>query len=99
MYDYIIKLTKEYERIILVDGVNSTSLADSIMAYIKKNNYDLRVVVLLAGDFEDFTTLFKIYEFSDKIKLFGRNKQYGGLMNLVDTGLWTEEQVFEAILH
>lgn len=40
-----------------------------------------------------------MYEFSDRFKFFSREDVFGSIVNYVETGVLTWEEVFSAILH
>lgn len=43
--------------------------------------------------------LYDMYEFSDRFHILSREEQYGGLLNFVDTGLLSAEEMLDALLH
>ena len=98
MCSELIKLTKEYDRIIVIDDIDTHVLMDKFLSSGAFHNCKKKIAVLLADECRDLYSLYKTYEFTDQIVILGRSKQFGGLMNLVDAGLLTEEQVFDAIL-
>lgn len=57
-----------------------------------------KVLMLTADKYEDMVGLYYTYEFSDRIRMIGGNRQHGGLMNYVAHGLLTEEEMFESVL-
>ena len=64
-----------------------------------KNKNSTMVVVLEESGFSQYLfDLYKTYEFTDKISLFFEREQYGGIMNLLKTGILSDEEVVEAIL-
>lgn len=57
------------------------------------------VLVLGESEFaQTISDLYKTYEFTDKINLFVERDQYGGIMNLLKTGILSDEEAVEAIL-
>lgn len=42
--------------------------------------------------------LYFMYEFSDRFRLLSREECFGGILNLVDTGILTKEEAFSALL-
>ncbi len=59
----------------------------------------IRVVELESGDMADFLRFYKMYEFSDRICVLEETKQYGSLLNYLKTGLLSQEEYSEALLH
>lgn len=57
-----------------------------------------KVLVLPVDKCKNLTDLYYTYEFSDRIRVIGVNRQHGSLMNYVANGLLTEQEVFESIL-
>lgn len=57
-----------------------------------------KVLVLPADECEGLEGLYYTYEFSDRIRVAGRSRLYGSLMNYVDLGLLTEQEMLEAVL-
>ena len=51
------------------------------------------------AEFAAIQKLYHTYEFSDHIHFVALNDQYGSLFNYVKTGLLTEEEMIEALLH
>ncbi len=62
------------------------------------NDSHRKIKIISCDELEEIDTLFYLYEFSDKVKMIGRNIQYGNLFNLVDEGIITEEDVIESFL-
>ena len=46
----------------------------------------------------EFIHMYHMYEFSDSFLLLGTSRNYGGLLNMVDTGMMTGDEVVEALL-
>lgn len=44
-------------------------------------------------------SLYDSYEFSDRFHILSREEQYGGMLNFVDTGILSTEEMIEALLH
>lgn len=57
-----------------------------------------RALLLSANECKELEELYYTYEFSDRIRMIGRDRRQGSLMNCVDQGLLTEQEMFEAIL-
>lgn len=49
-------------------------------------------------EYKELIRLYYMYEFSDKVRIIGRTNQHGNLMNYVDNGLVTEEEISDLIL-
>ena len=48
---------------------------------------------------EEFKGFYYLYEYSDNINVITDNPQYPTLLNYVKTGLLTEDEMLEALLH
>lgn len=95
----ISSLLNEHNIILIIEGSNnSEKLIKQILSSNAYKNTTSKVKVISADEYPEMTSLFYMYEFSDKVRIIGRSDQYGGLLNLVDAGLITEEEVFEAIM-
>ena len=70
----------------------SMRLADMTL----NDNIVLRYVS--AEEFFLLDRLYHMYDFSDKFYIISRENMYGNIFNLVDCGLLTDEQAYEAIL-
>lgn len=57
-----------------------------------------KVLVLPVDKCKELAELYYTYEFSDRIRMIGGNRQHGSLMNYVVHGLLTEQEMFESIL-
>lgn len=51
------------------------------------------------GEAQTLCRLYDSYEFSDRFHILSREEQYGGLLNFVDTGILSAEELLEALLH
>ena len=49
-------------------------------------------------DFSEFLRVYFLYEFSDHISLISKEHTYGGILNLVETGILTLEEAQAALL-
>lgn len=43
--------------------------------------------------------LYFMYEFSDRFRLLSREEGFGGILNFLDTGILTKEEVFRGLLY
>lgn len=50
-------------------------------------------------DFSEFLRVYFLYEFSDHISLISKEHTYGGILNLVETGILTLEEAQAALLY
>lgn len=89
-----------YDVILLIGtwGSGDGDLAGRILNSQALQRSEKKVLVLPAGKYKDFVELYYTYEFSDKIRMLGENRQHGSLMSFVALGLLTEEEMFESIL-
>ena len=98
----ISQLLSEYDLILLVED-ESDELSDSLYRLITNayahSNSTKRICFISSSKCKDVLSLFYTYEFSDKIKIIGKNRQHGGLYNLLTTGLLTEDEIITAMLH
>jgi len=68
-------------------------IPSSFDMYVKEN-----VRVVSGQEMNIILEYYRMYEFTDRLKILGENKQFGGLVNYLKNGILTEEEVFEAIL-
>ena len=55
--------------------------------------------VITKSEYEDSVNLYHMYEFSDKFKVISDSIQYGSMLNYLSTGVISQEEYFEALLH
>lgn len=94
-------MIKEYDLILLVEDYDnsfSKDLVDRLKRCDAYKQSDKKICIFGADECKDMISLYYTYEYSDKVKVVGRSRQYGGLFNLVEAGLITYNQAFEAIL-
>lgn len=92
---------KIYDLIVLVKNNTDDSLGGMIGRIQNSRafrNSQKRILVLPADKYIELVTLYHTYEFSDRFRVIGKSVQHGELFNYVDSGLLTEEEVFELIL-
>jgi len=75
---------------------------ENVRIYMSETSYsgvkeNVRIISLV--EIEEILKLYHMYEFSNRLQIIGKNKQYGSLLNYLDTGILTETEVFEAILN
>ncbi|MCI8959116.1 MAG: hypothetical protein HFG62_08355 [Lachnospiraceae bacterium] len=58
-----------------------------------------RTLRITKEDHEVLYRLYRMYEFSDRLRVMETEGQYGGLENYVRLGILTREEMFEALLH
>lgn len=90
-----------YDLILLVDSDAPSSVGGLLGRLLNSQAFrksQKKILVLPSEKYQDLSLLYHTYEFSDRFKVIGRNRQYGGLFNYVDNGLLTEQEVFELIL-
>ena len=51
------------------------------------------------SEMQDILKLYYLYDFSDRIALFSQESIFGGLLNFVDTGILTMDELARALLH
>lgn len=105
---------KEYDQIVLFSGdgrmeqnlwtleeLPEQKPADEILTkfcgFIRSQNRR-NILVLSAEECKVLAELYNTYEFSDRIRMIGGNRQHGSLMNFVAQGLLTEQEMFESVL-
>ncbi len=64
----------------------------------EKQGYD-NTRLLARAEMEELLSLYRLYEFSDKVTVISETTQYGGLINYVKNGLFTPEEMVDAILY
>lgn len=90
-----------YDLILLVDSGGPSSVGGLLGRLLNSQAFrksQKKILVLPSEKYPDLRLLYHTYEFSDRFRVIGRNRQYGGLLNYVDHGLLTEQEVFELIL-
>ena len=87
---------EEFDRIILVDmeRTDQKVLEDFYESEAFKKT---RSRILILSE-EEFLTLYRMYEFSNKVFLFSQEDSFGGLYNYVKTGILTVEEAISAFL-
>lgn len=60
--------------------------------------WGLEQKVITEEEVEEICSLYYLYEFSNRFRIVSRENNYGSVFNLVDSGLLTYEEAFEAIL-
>lgn len=90
-----------YDLILLIDSEDSSSVGGLMGRLLNSPVFrrsEKKILVLPAEKYQDLVSLYHTYEFSDRFRVVGRSRQHGGLFHYVDSGLLTEEEVFELIL-
>ncbi len=89
-----------YDVILLTGTRNSDEgdLAGRLLNSQALQRSEKKVLVLTADKCKDLAGLYYTYEFSDRIRMLGVNRQHGSLMSFVAHGLLTEEEMFGSIL-
>lgn len=103
-------LLRKNAHIILVQLDVSDSFVSKIGDYLdKKRRKDILLIKqnkikekynngVNDSDLEKLFKLYRIYEFSDRVILISKEKNYGDLFNYVNTGLISEREMLEALL-
>lgn len=55
--------------------------------------------VIDARQFDAMVKMYHTYEFTDHIRIITHDKKYGSMLNYLETGLLTEDEYIEALLH
>lgn len=70
-------------------------LVEKIRQESCENNYIFSIV----NNENENVMLYFLYEYSDTIQLIYENPQYPSMLNYVKTGLLTEEEIVQVLLH
>lgn len=92
---------KLYDLILLVESEESSSVGGLLGKLLNAQAFresEKKILVLPSERYRDLVSLYHTYEFSDRFRMIGRSRQYGGLFNYVDNGLLTEAEAFALIL-
>lgn len=81
----------------LCSKVGSTELIFYIPCYIMSESHQDNIRILKKTESEELIKLYHLYEFSDKFRLLSNNENYGGIINLLNTGVLTEDEMYEAL--
>ena len=90
-----------YDLILLVknDGTDSIGgMVGRIQNSRAFRNSKKRILVLPAEKYGELVSLYYTYEFSDKFRVIGNDRRFGGLFNYIENKLLTEEEVYELLL-
>ncbi|MCX4351283.1 MAG: hypothetical protein OSJ60_06560 [Lachnospiraceae bacterium] len=82
------KLEACVQRQILIMG-----LKDDVFA--SKKEYQ----VITEQEYNLILRLYRMYEFTDKLRVIAPSPQFGSMFNYLSTGIITQEEYFEALLH
>lgn len=72
-------------------------LPEKNISKIPNKNIDCRQIT--KKEQQALKRLYCMYEFSDQFQLISQESQYGSLLRLVDTGILTVEEAFQALLY
>lgn len=98
------RLMSQYDRIFLVFDKNLYELL------VEKKDSESKILFLfpddsfpeherhLCEDGKKFQELYFMYEFSDRFQVLSRSEYFGSMLNLVDVGILTYEELVEALL-
>lgn len=70
---------------------------EKINVTLQSSNVD--VCVISKTDLTFLLNIYRMYEFSDRITLISESSQYPSLLNYILTGMLTEEEFIDALLH
>ena len=91
----------EYDLILIIDdsdAIKSKIIEERLRKSVAFKDSKKKVMILTSNECKEMLSVFYTYEFSDKVKVISRNKQFGGLFNLVEADLMTDEEMFQAIM-
>ncbi|MCI8507153.1 MAG: hypothetical protein HFJ06_01125 [Lachnospiraceae bacterium] len=92
---------RTYDLVLLVESEEVRSVGGLMGKLLNSQAFrksEKKILVLPAEKYRDLLSLYYTYEFSDRFRVVGRSRQYGGIFNYVDNGLLTEAEAFELIL-
>lgn len=69
----------------------------SVEALAEGSNYSCRRISV--PKMARLKELYFMYEFSDRFRLLSREESFGGILNFLDTGILTKEEVFRGLLY
>lgn len=82
------KLESCYQKQILIMGLkDETDVAERGYKVITKQEYNF------------ILQLYRMYEFSDRLKIISPSLQFGSMLNYLSTGIISMEEYFEALLY
>ncbi len=55
--------------------------------------------IITEQEYSSILQLYRMYEFTDKLRIVSHFLQFGSMLNYLSTGIITEEEYFEALLH
>lgn len=55
--------------------------------------------VITEQEYNLILRLYRMYEFTDKLRVIALSPQFGSMFNYLSTGIITQEEYFEALLH
>lgn len=90
-----------YDMILLAEPEGDGAEGDLTRRFLSSQIFrqsEKKVLILSAEKNKELAELYYTYEFSDKVRIIGGDKQHGDLLNLIDSGLITEQEAFELIL-
>ncbi len=90
-----------YDLVLLIEAENGGAGGGLFGRFLNSQAFrrsEKKVLALPAEKYNELIELYHTYEFSDRFRVIGRNNQCGSLMNYVDNGLLTEQEMFELIL-
>lgn len=82
----------------LFNSKKSKQIDLEIWSSINVSNCDL-IKILSNKDMAELIEQYCLYEFTDQIRVVSKSSQYGSMLNYLSTGIMTEEEYFEALLH
>lgn len=72
----------------------------SLLFHCMNNNINLDCVKQISKtEMEEFLTLYKMYDFSDKVQIIADSDQHGSMFNYVKTGVLTKQEMVDALLY
>lgn len=83
------RLITEYDRLILFD-----SNENDFNKYMKNSN----IIDIKKSEADRILDLYRCYEFCDRVILVSDGKNYGSIVNYIQTGVLTSEEVAKALM-
>lgn len=102
--EWLEKMMSEYEKVFLVLDKNLYKLLSAEkctknkILFLPLDDSLTKYPKVSSEDSKQLHELYNMYEFSDRFQVLSRNECFGNLLNLVDTGVLTREELVEALI-
>lgn len=80
-------ILKNYSKKYLFMGMNDLKVSD-----------DIDYMTISVKEYEEIFSLYRMYEFTDKLRFVSSSTQFGSMLNYLSTGIITKQEYFKALL-